>query len=338
MNKELAIVNAAPHIRAPRTTRDIMLDVCLALLPAMGGAIWLFGTRVLAVTAVSVASCVGLEALMRLILKRPQTIGDLSAVVTGILLAFNLPATLPLWMVPIGALVAIVVVKELFGGLGQNFANPAITARIALLLSFTTQMTAWNAPNGHSWGADAIASATPLQALSEGGASGLPGLLDMFLGRRAGSLGETCAVALLLGFIYLCVFKVIVPVAPLCFVGTVAVFSLFAGHFDLSFVAYELLSGGLLLGAIFMATDYTTSPVHWKGKIVFGVGCGVITCLIRFYGGMPEGVSFAILLMNLLVPHIENVCAPKSFGTGVPGKPAGFLGWRKEKRHAKAKA
>jgi len=313
-------ISNSPHIRSPRTTRDIMLDVCLALLPALGAAIWLFGTRALAVTAVSVTSCVGFEALMRKILKKPQTIGDLSAVVTGLLLAFSLPATLPLWMVPIGGLVAIVVVKELFGGIGQNFANPAVTARIVLLLSFPLQMTAWNMPNGRSWGADAVASATPASA----SADALPGLLDMFLGRHAGSLGETCALALLLGFVFLCAFRVIVPVVPLCFVGTVAVFSLFAGGFDWNFVSHQVLSGGLLLGAIFMATDYTTSPIHIKGKLVFGIGCGLITCLIRFYGGMPEGVSFAILLMNLLSPHIENAFAPKPFG--------------KEKRHAKAKA
>jgi len=324
MNKSFA-----PHLRSPRTTRGIMLDVCLALLPALGAAVWRFGTRALAVTAVSAISCVGFEALMRIILKRKQTIGDLSAVVTGLLLAFNLPATLPLWMIPIGALAAIVVVKELFGGIGQNFANPAITARIVLMLSFPVQMTAWNLPSGHSWGADAIASATPLQVLSvdavasatsmasatpASAAEALPSLMDMFLGNRAGSLGEICALALLLGFVYLCIFRVIVPIVPLCFAGTVAVFSLFAGHFDLSFVGYQVLSGGLLLGAVFMATDYTTTPVSMKGKLVFGIGCGLITCLIRFYGGMPEGVSFAILLMNLLVPHIEKLCAPKPFG------------------------
>jgi len=331
MNEEqaLAVVSASPHIRTPRTTRGIMLDVCLALLPALGAAVWRFGTRALVVTAVSVASCVGFEALARWIMKRPQTAGDCSAAVTGLLLAFCLPATLPLWMIPIGALVAVVIVKELFGGLGQNFANPAATARIALLLSFPVQMTAWNAPNGHSWGlglveSDAIASATPLKALAAGEMGGLPSLPDMFLGRHAGSLGEVCAAALLLGFVLLCVRRVIVPVIPLCFVGTVAVFSLFVGHFDMNFVAYELLGGGLLLGAIFMATDYTTSPVSLKGRLVFGVGCGLVTCLIRFYGNMPEGVSFAILLMNLLVPHIEKLCAPKPFG--------------KEKRHAKAKA
>ena len=312
MNEELAVVSTSPHVRAPRGTREIMLDVCLALLPALGAAIWYFGTRALAVTAISVISCVGFEALMRVIMKKKQTIGDLSAVVTGLLLAFNLPVTLPLWMIPIGALAAIVVVKELFGGIGQNFANPAITGRIVLLLSFATQMTAWSAPNGHSWGADAVAGATPLKIISGEGA--LPSLMDMFLGRHGGSLGETCALALLLGGVYLCVFKVITPLIPLCFIGTVGVFSLFYGHFDLNFVAYQLLGGGLLLGAIFMATDYSTSPAYWKGKIVFAVGCGLITCLIRFYGNMPEGVSFAILLMNLLAPLIERAFAPKAFG------------------------
>ena len=310
----LAIVSTSPHIRTARTTRGIMLDVCLALLPALGAAVWHFGTRALAVTAVSVISCVGFEALMRIVMKKQQTVGDFSAVVTGLLLAFNLPATLPLWMVPIGALAAIVVVKELFGGLGQNFANPAITGRIVLMLSFTTQMTAWNAAGGHSWGADAVATATPLKIMAAEGGEALPSMMDLLLGRHGGSLGETCALALLLGFVYLCVFKVIVPIIPLCFVGTVAVFSLFVGHFDLNFVAYQLLSGGLLLGAVFMATDYATSPVGIKGKLVFGIGCGLVTCLIRFYGNMPEGVSFAILLMNLLVPLIERACAPKPFG------------------------
>jgi len=323
-HQELAIVSTSPHIRTKRTTRGIMLDVCLALLPALAASIWLFGWRALAVTAVSVISCVGFEALMRVIMKKEQTIGDLSAVVTGLLLAFSLPATLPLWMIPVGALAAIVVVKEMFGGIGRNFANPAVTGRIVLMLSFTAQMTAWNAPGGRSWGADAVATATPLaggavgdalaSATSAGGGGALPGLLDMFLGRHGGSLGETCALALLLGGVYLCARKVITPLVPLCFIGTVAAFSLFCGGFDPHFAARQVLGGGLVLAAVFMATDYATSPAYWKGKIVFAIGCGLITCLIRFYGNMPEGVSFAILLMNLLAPLIERVCAPKPFG------------------------
>ena len=311
----LAIVSASPHIRTTRTTRGIMRDVVLALLPALIAAVWLFGLRALAVTAVSVVSCVGFEALMRMVMKKEQTVGDLSAVVTGMLLAFSLPATLPLWMIPIGALAAIVVVKQMFGGIGQNFANPAVTGRIVLMLSFATQMTAWAAP-GSSGGIDAVSAATPLRALVSEGVRALPGLWEMLLGRHGGSLGETCALALLLGGVYLCVRKVITPLIPACFLGTVALFSLLYGQFDWSFTAYQLLGGGLLLAAIFMATDYSTSPAHWKGKIVFAVGCGLITCLIRFFGNMPEGVSFAILLMNLLVPSIEKICAPKPFGKG----------------------
>jgi electron transport complex protein RnfD len=319
---KLAIVSTSPHIRSPRTTRGVMLNVCAALLPALAGAVWHFGTRALALTLLSVASCAAFEALFRLAVKKPQTVSDCSAVVTGMLLAFNLPATLPLWMVPIGGLVAIVIVKQLFGGIGQNFANPAIVGRIVLLLSFTTQMTTWNAATGHSWGADAVSSATPLKAAAAGEA--LPALLQMLVGAHGGSLGETCAVALLLGGIYLVAFKVITPLIPVCFVSTAAVFSLIYSGFDFTFMAYQILGGGLLLGAFFMATDYSTSPVGWKGKIVFGVGCGLVTCLIRFWGNMPEGVSFAILLMNLLVPHIEKLCAPKAFGE------------ERGKKHAKA--
>jgi electron transport complex protein RnfD len=309
----LAIVSTSPHVRTKRTTRGIMLDVCIALLPALGAAIWLFGLRALAITLLSVACCVGFEALWCVLLKRPQTIGDCSAAVTGMLLAFNLPATLPLWMVPIGALVAIVVVKLLFGGVGQNFANPAITARIVLMLSFTLPMTTWNAPTGHSFGADAIATATPLKLLGgEAAGEALPTLWQMFLGQHGGSLGETCALALLLGFAWLLFRKVVSPIAPLCFVGTVALLSLLKG--GPAFMAYEVLGGGLLLGAVFMATDYSTTPVSSKGKVVFAVGCGLLTCLIRFFGNMPEGVSFSILMMNLLVSHIERFTAPRVFG------------------------
>ncbi|MCL2105864.1 MAG: RnfABCDGE type electron transport complex subunit D [Oscillospiraceae bacterium] len=321
-----SIMSASPHIRSARSTPGIMLFVCLALLPSLAAAVWNFGSRALAVTAVSVACCAGFEALWSLALKKKQTVGDWSAVVTGLLLAFNLPATLPLWMVPIGAGVAIVIVKQLFGGIGQNFANPAITARIVLMISFTAQMTSWNAPTGHSWGADAVAAATPMNLLSdESAGQALPGLWDMFLGRHGGSLGETCALALLLGGIFLCLVKVISPLIPLCFVGTVAIFSLLYGRFDPQFMAYQILGGGLLLGAVFMATDYVTVPVNRWGKVVFAVGCGLVTCLIRFYGNMPEGVSFAILLMNLLAPHIEKLTAPRALGEK-----------RKGKTHAKA--
>jgi electron transport complex protein RnfD len=302
-----------------------MLDVCAALLPALAASVWHFGARAFLLALVSVGSCVAFEALSRIVMKRPQSVGDCSAIVTGLLLAFNLPPALPLWMVPIGALVAIVIVKQLFGGIGQNFANPAITARIVLLLSFPAAMTGWSAPCG----VDAIASATPLKVLGEVLASrpsdfspgDFPSLLQMLLGQRGGSLGETCAAALLLGGLYLCIRKVITPLIPLCYIGVVALCSFFYTGSPV-LMLYELLGGGLLLGAVFMATDYSTSPVTRWGKVIFAVGCGLLTCLIRFFGNMPEGVSFAILLMNLLSPHIENLTAPKAFG--------------KEKRHAKA--
>ena len=319
-------------MKGKRTTRAIMLDVCAALLPALAAAAWYFGPRALAVTAISVGSCVLLEFVSRLVMKRPQTVGDCSAAVTGLLLAFNLPPSIPLWMVPIGAAAAIVVVKQMFGGIGQNFVNPAIAARIVLMVSFAEKMTTWTQPAGGKfrWAADAVASATPMQALSHGQ---LPpeSLLDMLLGNRGGSLGECCALALLLGAVYLCLRRVITPLIPAVYIGTVALFAFLAGGFDGRFALYEALGGGLLLGACFMAPDYSTSPLYPKGKLVYALGCGLLTGMIRFYGNMPEGVSFAILLMNLLVPLIENMTAPKAFGkkTGKEEKGNG-----KEKRNA----
>jgi len=317
--QKLAIVSTSPHVRSKHTTRVIMLDVCIALLPALAASVWHFGTRSLVIAAISVASCVAFEAICNLLMKRPLTVKDCSAIVTGLLLALGLPPTLPLWMIPIGAFVAIAVVKQLFGGIGQNFANPAATARIVLVLSFALPMTTWTAANGNSW--DAIATATPMNILAAGEGT-LPSLLQMLLGQHGGSLGETCALALLLGGVYLCLRRVISPLIPLCYIGTVALLSLFKGGFDLTFVAYQLLGGSMLLGAIFMATDYATTPISAKGKIVFAVGCGLFTCLIRFYSNMPEGVSFAILIMNLLSPHIERLTIPRAFGA------------RKEKRNA----
>ncbi len=299
-----------------------MLDVIISLIPALIAAVFIFGPRVLAVTATTVISCVLSEYISRKVMKRSNTIGDLSAVVTGVILAFNLPVSLPLWMAAVGGVVAIVVVKQFFGGIGQNFANPAITARIILLLSFGKAMGDWTVPL--SWKTDAVSGATPLALLGTENAA-LPSKLDMFLGLRGGCLGETCAVALLIGGIYLVVRKIISPAIPLSFIGTVAVIMLIKGHGDLSFLTYELLGGGLLLGAIFMATDYSTSPLNLKGKIVFGIGCGLLTSVMRLFTPMSEGVSFAILLMNLLVPHIERLTAPKPFGT------------QKEKKEAAAK-
>lgn len=298
-------VAASPHIRSGNSTTKIMLDVIIALCPALVAGVVIFGWRALLVTAVCVVSCVIFEYLVRLIMKRENTIGDLSAVVTGMLLAFNLPVTIPLWIAVIGAFIAIVVAKQMFGGIGQNFANPAITARIVLLISFASHMTNWVAPQG---GVDAVATATPLALMAE--PDKLPGLLDMFLGLKGGCIGEVSGLALLLGGLYLVIRRVITPTTPLVYVGTVF---LFAVIFDAQPV-HQILSGGLLLGAIFMATDYSTAPVTELGKIIFAFGCGLITILIRVFGSYPEGVSFAILFMNLLTPYIDKATATKPLG------------------------
>ncbi len=307
------VVSASPHLRTKDTTTGIMLDVIIALIPALIAAVAIFGPRVLAVTATTVITAVLSEFVARKVMKRHNTIGDLSAVVTGLILAFNLPVSIPLWMAAIGSFFAIVVIKQFFGGIGQNFANPAIAARIILLISFGQAMGNWTAPL--SWKTDAVSTATPLAIIGGESAEALPSLLDMFLGIRGGCIGETCSLALIVGGIYLIAKKVISPKIPLAYIGTVAVIMLIAGKFDLEFLAYQLMGGGLLLGAFFMATDYSTSPIKSNAKIVFGIGCGLLTCVIRLFASLPEGVSFAILIMNLLVPHIETIMAPKPFGT-----------------------
>lgn len=314
-------VSASPHMRSKETTTGIMLDVIIALMPALVMSIVYFGLRALTLTAVCVVSCVLFELIARKVMKRDNTIGDLSAVVTGIILAFNLPASLPLWMAVVGSLVAIVVVKQMFGGIGQNFVNPAMTARIILMTSFPTAMAKWVVPFTNTWRPDAVTAATPMAVLAnaEGGdisavADQLPSLTEMLFGAHGGSMGEVCSLALIVGGLYLMIRKVISPIIPFTFIGTVAVFMLIAGSFNLEFVAYELLGGGLMLGAFFMATDYSTSPINKKGKIIFGIGCGLITSVIRIFGSLPEGVSFSIILMNILVPHIENMTTPKAFG------------------------
>ncbi len=321
LDKKL-MVSASPHDHSKDTVTRIMLDVVIALVPSLIAATFLFGANTLLLSAISVGTCVLTEYVCRIVMKRHQTIGDLSAVVTGLLIAFNIPVSMPIWMLILGDVFAIVVVKQMFGGIGMNFLNPALAARIMLIASFPTEMGKWNKP--FFWKAEEITTASPLAGIKEiyrsgkiGSDSfdGLPSLLDMFLGKRAGSLGEVCAVALLAGLIYLLARKVIKITIPLSFVGSFAVIMFIAGKFNFTFLAYELLSGGLLLGAIFMATDYTTSPINFKGQVVFGIGCGVITALIRLFGNLPEGVSFAIILMNILVPHIENLTTPKPFGT-----------------------
>ena len=303
---EKLIVTSSPHVKSNTTTSTIMRDVIIALIPALIASNIIFGLRAGLVTAVCVASCVGFEYLSRRIMKKSNTISDLSAVVTGIILAFNLPSTMPLWMCVIGSFVAIVIVKQLFGGIGQNFANPAITARIVLLVSFGTQMTNWAAPKIAAV-ADAVSGATPMAQIAAGET---PNLLNMFLGTTGGSLGETSALALLIGGIYLVYRKVINPIIPVAFIGTVFVFTAVLGVNPLA----QILGGGLFLGAIFMATDYSTSPVTNMGKLIFGIGCGFITVLIRVFGSYPEGVSFAILLMNILVPYIDKATRLKALG------------------------
>lgn len=313
MRQNKLIVTASPHARSKVTVSNIMLDVIIALVPALIASVVLFGFRVLAVVATTVGSAVLAEYAARKVMKRSNTIADLSAVVTGLILAFNLPVGVPLWIAAIGSAFAIIVVKQFFGGIGENFVNPAIAARIVLMVSFPTAMTTWVKPLAWKAG-EAVTTATPLAIINKAPEE-LPSLMSMFLGERGGCLGETCAVALLIGGIYLMIKKVISPAIPLSFIGTVAVFMLIAGKGDLRFVAYELLGGGLMLGAFFMATDYTTSPINTKGRIIFGIGCGLITSVIRVFGSLPEGVSFSIILMNILVPHIENMCIPKPFGT-----------------------
>ena len=296
-------VSASPHIRDHMTTRRIMLDVIIALMPALVAAIWVFGARAALIVAVCVATCIVSEWLYEKLMKKPNTIGDLSAVITGILLAYNLPVGIPVWQAMFGSVVAIILVKQLFGGLGKNFANPAITARVIMILAFPTAMATWVFP-------DAVSSATPLTLLARGDTGVLPSLMNMFLGVRGGCLGETSVLALLLGGVYLMVRRVISWHIPVAFIAAVGVLTLLLGKEPL----YQLMSGGLVLGAFFMATDYTTSPQMSWGKLIFGFGAGCLTVLIRVYGSYPEGVSFSILLMNILVPYINKLTVRRAFG------------------------
>jgi len=320
-------VSSSPHIRDTVTTRRLMADVIIALTPALIMAFYVFGWRALAVTLLSVASAVGFEYLSRLVMKRYNSIPDLSAIVTGLLLAMNLPPTVPFWLPVIGALVAIVVVKQMFGGIGQNFVNPALAARIILTLSFPSAMTAWAIRTAHAaaagvteigdtiGGTDLIATATPLAMLRNttgASSSSLPDYLSLFLGFKGGCIGEVSILALLVGAIYLLWRGVISLWIPAAYIATVAVLTALAGQDPL----YHLLSGGLVLGAFFMATDYVTSPLSNKGKVLFGVGCGLLTGLIRIFGSMAEGVSFSIILMNILTPHIDRWTIPVPFGGG----------------------
>jgi len=281
-----------------------MLDVLIALIPAFIASILIFGARAAIVTAVCIASCVFFEWAFAKIAKRPNPIGDFSAAITGALLAFNLPVTIPVWQAVFGSAIAIILVKQLFGGLGKNFANPAITARIVMFLAFSTTMTTWVSP------VDGITGATPLALIGRGELDALPGVWDMFIGMRGGSLGETSNLALLIGGIYLIVRRVITWHAPITFIGVVFVFSALLSQEPV----HQLFGGGLFLGAIFMATDYVTTPQTNFGRLIFGIGCGLLTAVFRIYGSYPEGVSFAILLMNILTPYINKFTMSKPLG------------------------
>ncbi len=311
MTDRKLLVSAGPHIRSNASTTSIMGDVLIALLPAVVASVLVFGTRALLLEVVCVASSVLFEYLFRRLLKRSNTISDLSAAVTGLLLAFNLPAGFPIWMAILGCFVAIVIVKQLFGGIGCNFANPAITGRIFLLIAFAGQMTTWPTANSYISGIDAVSGATPLALIKEGSIEALPAVKNLLFGIRGGCLGETCAIALLIGFVYLVIRRVITPTIPVVYVATIALMSLILGYDPI----YMILTGGVLLGGIFMLTDYATSPATELGKVVFAVGAGIITMLIRnSSGGYPEGVSFAILLMNILCPYIAKLGHKKPFG------------------------
>ena len=318
-------VSNSPHIRSEDSTRQIMLDVIIALIPALALGVFVFGARALVVTAVSVIGSVFFEWLYNKLLKKPCTIGNCSAIVTGMLLAYTLPVTAPLWMVLIGDLFAIVIVKALFGGIGKNFMNPALGGRAFLMASYPVFMTTWAKVRTSlplfGTPADVVTGATPLSFMKEGNLPDVS-LADAALGMVGGCLGEVSALALLAGGVWLVYRRVISLRIPVCFIGTVAVLTLIfpKGGSGFEWMAYQLLTGGLMLGAIFMATDYASSPVTPKGQIIYGIGCGVLTVLIRYFGSYPEGVSYAILIMNCCVFLIEKISQPVKFGYVKPVK------------------
>ena len=303
MNK--LIVSSSPHIKTKDDTPRMMLDVVIALLPAVLAGALIYGIRALLVVFTCVLTCVVSEYVFNLIVNKEQTVFDFSAIITGLILGLSLHANAPVWQCVIGSVFAIIVVKCLFGGLGCNFANPAATGRVFLLICFSGTLAGGANP------VDVTAGATPLEQLANGG--NLPSLLDMFLGVRGGSIGESCMIALILGFVYLVVRKIINFEVPLIMIATVFVLYLIVGG-DAEAALYQVLGGGLVFGAVFMATDYVTTPITRVGKMIFAFGCGLITFLVRMYGSYPEGVSFAILFMNILSPYIEGWTKPRALG------------------------
>ena len=297
---------AAPHVLSDKNTSSIMRDVIIALIPAIIGSFFFFGFNAIKLTLIAVVAAVLTEFVIQKLTKKPVTINDLSAVITGILLAFNIPPTAPWWIAVIGSVFAIGIAKQAFGGIGQNFINPALAGRAMLLASWPVIMTTWTK------GADAVSTATPL-AILKGGEGTLPSLMDTFVGNIGGTIGETSVILLLIGGIYLIIRGIISWKTPVAYIGTVAILTfIFAGGVEP--MLFHICSGGLILGAFFMATDYPTTPVTTKGKIIFGIGAGILTTVIRLKGGYPEGVSYSILLMNVATPLIEKFTQPKAFG------------------------
>ncbi|MBR5144171.1 MAG: RnfABCDGE type electron transport complex subunit D [Clostridia bacterium] len=308
MNK--LIVSSSPHIRTKHDTPRLMLDVIIALLPAVVAGAIIYGIRALLVVFTCVLTAVVSEFLFNLAVKKEQTVFDFSAIITGLILGLSLRADAPVWQCVLGSVFAIVVVKCLFGGLGANFANPAATGRVFMLVCFSGTLAGGVAPK-LAYNPDLVAGATPLEAMSKG--QELPSIVDMLLGTRGGSIGETCMIALALGFIYLVARKIINFETPLIMIATVFVLSLIVTG-DVNLALYQVLGGGLVFGAVFMATDFVTTPITRTGKMIFAFGCGLITFLIRFFGNYPEGVSFAILFMNILTPYIEGWTKPRALG------------------------
>ena len=312
------IVSSSPHIKSNDRVSQVMLDVIIALFPASLAGVYYFGFRALAVILTTVGACVLSEYIYQKIAKKPTTVGDLSAVVTGLLLALNLPPTVPLWMAVIGSAFAIIIVKQLYGGLGKNFMNPALAARCFMVVAWAGAMSTFVTPF-MGYGADAVSSATPLSVLKGMQEGALPSVLVAFLGEKGGCIGETSGAMLLLGFLYLLIKRVVDWKIPVFYIVTFAL-CIFAfgknmtGERQVYFTLMHVLSGGLLLGAFFMATDYVTTPTTSVGHIIFGIGCGFLTFAIRTFGSYPEGASFAILLMNVLTPLIERFTVPKAFG------------------------
>lgn len=309
-------MSSSPHVHTRESISSIMLDVLIALMPAVLAGIFFFGYRASLVLLTAVAACLLSEYAYEKIMKKPVTVRDLSAVVTGVLLGLNMPPSVPLWMVVAGSAFAMILVKQLYGGLGKNFMNPALAARCFMLIAWPSAMTTFHEAKGSL---DAVSSATPLAVLKGISEGALPSLSDSLIGRTAGCIGETSAVLLLLGFLYLLLRKVVRIRIPAAMLGSFAVLTYFFGNNTTEysqsvFTLMHLLNGGLLLGAFFMATDYVTTPTTRGGQIVFGLGCGILTFVIRRFGGYPEGTSFAILLMNVAAPLIESAFIPKTFG------------------------